>query len=242
MEATRGRSILQFLVPFVMVLTLVAGFLTVNPAPAEAGGPAVWVGSPVNGRWPTADGCSGSGGQYPSATCSLPRAHHTFFFGMPYRGDWGVDLQGVSAGNSVRLYAAPRSSSTAVRAKVETVRNACAARSGESSAQTAARGGKVVVVGIYANGSRVGWVSYAHVQPSVSSGQWINRWGTQIGTVGRYTSNSCWRGVHLHFEMTNQSDYSCYNRGWRPGQAISRTNFMGFVGGRYATSPRTACP
>lgn len=219
-----------------------AGLAVLVPTAAHAA-PArtpVWVGSPINGTWAVWDGyCPGA--SYPSATCEWPSVHHTFFWGMPYRGDWGVDLH-VGAGQGVILYAAPNDTSRTITAKVEQVRLACSALPGESYQQTYNRGGNTVVVGIYEGSTRIGWVAYVHIVPSVSAGQWINRWGTQLGTVGSFTSNSCWTGVHLHVEMTNETNYSCYNKGWTSGQAMNRTNFIGFLGGAYRTAPRQPCP
>ncbi|SEP29515.1 M23 family metallopeptidase [Trujillonella endophytica] len=224
-----------------LVASLGGSIATAAPADAAPARTAVWVGSPIEGTWPTSDGCSGSGARYPSDDCSLPTAHHTYQWGMPYTGDWGIDI-GASAGQAVTLYAAPQQGGRSIGAKVERVTLACSARSGESYEQTRRRGGNTVVVGLYEGGTRIGWVTYAHVDPYVSQGQSINRWNTTIGTVGRYSANSCWTGPHLHVEMTNETNYSCYNRGWRPGQQMYRSNFIGFLGGAYASGTRQACP
>lgn len=222
------------------VLTIGLSTFTASPAGAAPARSSVWVGSPINGKWALWDGyCPGA--VYPSANCSWPTVHHTYYNGMPYRGDWGTDL-GVGAGQAVQLYAAPNETWRTITAKVEKVNLACAARSGETYQQTFNRGGHSVVVGLYEGATRIGWVTYTHVNANVSAGQWINRWGTQVGTVGQYASNSCWTGVHLHIEMTNESNYSCFNRGWGSGSAISKTNFIGFLGGAYRTAPRQACP
>ncbi|MGY2084872.1 hypothetical protein [Blastococcus sp. SYSU DS0539] len=161
---------------------------------------------------------------------------------MPYRGDWGADFGQVWAGQEVKLYAAPQQSGRSIGAKVEKVLLSCAIRAGETYEQARQRGGHTVVIGLYEGGTRIGWVAYAHVNPRVSQGAWVSRWGTTVGTVGSYHSNSCWTGVHLHIELTNETNYSCYNRGWRPGQQMYRTNFIGFLGGAYAYAPRQACP
>ncbi|MFP5346457.1 MAG: hypothetical protein ACLGIA_05470 [Actinomycetes bacterium] len=226
------------------VLALVVASLLTVVGPAAAGqGPArtpVWVGSPINGRWAVWDGyCPGA--VYPSDYCSWPTVHHSFSNGMPYVGDWAADL-GVGAGQPVNVYAAPNDSSRTITARVEQVGLSCAPRPGESYAQTLSRGGNAVVVAMYDGGTRIGWVTYTHVNPSVAAGQWINRWGAQVGTVGSYTPNSCWTGVHLHVEMTNETNYSCFNKGWQSGQAMSKSNFIGFLGGAYRTAPRQACP
>jgi hypothetical protein len=186
-------------------------------APAGAATIAVWVGSPVNGHWPT-------------NTDSLPANHH-----IVYGGDWSVDLQGVGAGQSVYLYAAPQNGYSSVSAKVEIVRPACA--SGNP-----ADGGYRVTVGMYNGGTKVGTATYAHIQPRVAAGQWVSRWGAVLGTVGSYRWNSCWKGVHVHHEMYSQQNYACYNKGYTPGYPIRRTNFLGFIGGSYAFAPEASLP
>lgn len=235
-KASRRRPLLALSV----ALTIGLSMFSASPAGAAAARSSVWVGSPINGTWARWDGAC-PGAVYPSANCSWPTVHHTYYNGMRYRGDWGTDL-GVGAGQSVHLYAAPKETWRRITAKVERVGLACAARSGETYRQTFNRGGNTVVVGLYEGASRVGWVAYTHVNPSVPAGRWINRWGTQIGTVGRYTPNSCWTGAHLHIEMTNETKYSCFNKGWRSGSAMRKSNFIGFLGGAYRTAPRQACP
>lgn len=206
---------------------------------ADAATPSAWVGSGVDATFPNADGCAGA--RYPSAACSLPSVHHTFYWGMPYVGDLGLDQQNIAKDAAVNLYVAPQNGEN-ISTYVEKVTYACAARSGESASARLARGGRTVVVGVYNGSTRLGWVTYAHINSRVSQGTWIGRWGTTIGTVGTYTSNSCWTGRHLHLELTNQKGYACVNKGWKPGQAMKRTNFVGFIGGSYASGPRQTCP
>lgn len=233
----RGWAGLVVAVTCALAASLLGG---AGPASASPARTSVWVGSPIDGRWALWDGyCPGA--QYPSDLCSWPTVHHSFTNGMPYAGDWAADL-GAGAGQAVNLYAAPNDTWRTITAKVERVVLSCAPRSGETYQQTLSRGGNAVVVGVYENQTRVGWLTYTHVNPSVSPGQWINRWGAQVGTVGSYTPNSCWTGAHLHMEMTNESNYSCFNRGWHSGQPMSKSNFVGFLGGAYRTAPRQACP
>jgi hypothetical protein len=200
-----------------------------EPAIAHALHPAVWVGAPApSQRWAV----------YSS---SLPQNHATYYWGNPYRGDWSVDLK-TSAGSEVRVYAAPNNTSLAIAAKVERVLLACAARSGESWEQTRRRGGQTVVVGFYHGGSQIGTAAYAHINPTVSGGQWISRWGTLLGDVGAFSGNSCWDGSHIHFELLNMHHYACFNRGYGLGQTLYKTNFVGFIGGDYARSAKQPCP
>jgi hypothetical protein len=204
-------------------------------AHASTSDPAVWVGSPFSGNWPNSDGCAGA--VYPSDNCSLPSVHHIVYYNPVgnFLDDWAADFQGVSAGTSVYLYAAPQTNGLSITAKVETVGPACADLN-------IAHGGYRVTVAFYNGSTRIGTATYAHITPSVSQGATINRWGTMLGTIGSYTNNSCWQGVHVHFEMSSQHNYACYNKGWKPGQHMDPTNFIGFIGGDYASAPRMACP
>ncbi|MGO4341547.1 hypothetical protein [Pedococcus sp. 2YAF34] len=213
----------------------------VNPglAAASTPDPAVWVGSPVNGRWPNRDDCAGA--VFPSDLCSLPTVHHavypsSFDWGTSWGGDWAADDQGVYAGERVMLYAAPVNSGYNPTAHVDTVGPAC--RSG-----VIAYGGYRVTIGIYVGSTKIGTVTYAHINPTVYQGQWISRWGSRIGTVGSYTSNSCWAGPHVHVEMTSRHNYSCFSNIFTryPGANLWESNFQGYLGGYYAGGPRQAC-
>jgi hypothetical protein len=226
-------------------LLLVAGIAggevitTADPAAASTPDPAVWIGSPVNGTWPNTDGCAGA--TFPSADCSLPTTHHTVYSSAFDWGwtvsDWAADDQGVAPGQRVVLYAAPVNGGYTVSAHVDQIGPAC-------GSGVIAYGGYRVTVGIYANSTKIGTVTYAHIQPAVSQGQWIGRWGTTVGYVGSYTRNGCWGGAHVHIEMANRHNYSCFSNvfvRW-PGARLSETNFQGFLGGAYAYGPRRACP
>lgn len=137
-------------------------------------------------------------------------------------------------GTDVILYVAPQVDSDNVVTKVERISDSC---------KDGRKGGKTVRVGVYIEGQKVGEIAYAHLVPSVGTGD-INRWGTRLGTLFSTTDTDpkCWTGPHLHLEMGNVSGYSCFNRGYGPGQAFSETNFIGFVGGNRVSGERKACP
>ena len=204
-----------------------------DPAQASDPTPVVWVGAPLASTWPTADGC----GVGDSTNCSLPSEHHTVYTNTSNGevGDWAMDLQSVNPGDPVVLYAAPQDESLPVTATVQAVGPACA--SGVIS-----DGGYRVTVELSSNGSPIGTVTYAHLDPTVQQGQVIDRWGTQVGTVGAYNQSGCWMGVHSHVELSNQTKYSCYNSTFAPGQAVAPTNFIGFLGGEYASGRNAPCP
>jgi murein DD-endopeptidase MepM/ murein hydrolase activator NlpD len=151
--------------------------------------------------------------------------------GRYYGGDWAVDLE-TGAGQAVVVYAAPQNAGTPVTATVDYVGNAC--RNGN--------GGRFVRVAFYSGGTRIGFAVYSHVNPVVSVGQAIARWGTTIGYTGSYTPDgTCWTGPHVHFELYSEVNYACYNRGYTLGYPIYRTNFVGFTGGNVASRPQSAC-
>jgi len=172
----------------------------------------------------------------------LPTVHHIEFYSSFDWGtgidDWAADDQGVVQNEPVMLFAAPVNGGYTVSAHIDTVGPACA--SGVIS-----QGGYRVTVGIYAGSTKIGTVTYAHINPLVSAGQWVSRWGTEIGTVGgKYTVGACWTGVHVHIEMANRHNYSCFSNIFvkYPGAKLTQTNFQGYLGGDYASGPRQACP
>lgn len=222
----------------VLVTYLAALFATADSAAASTPDPAVWVGSPVSGAWPNTDGCSGA--SYPSSACSLPTVHHAVYQSSFDWGsglsDWAADDQGVSPGQRVMLYVAPVGSGYNPITRIDTVAPACA--SGNP-----ADGGYRVTVGVWVGATKIGTVTYAHINPWVSQGQTVPRWGTQLGTVGSYNWSRCWQGSHVHIEMTSRHNYSCFSNIFTryPGARLSETNFQGYLGGSYASGPRQAC-
>lgn len=139
------------------------------------------------------------------------------------------------AGQLVFVYVAPQTSGYTVTTRVDYIGPGCGG---------GANGASFVNVGIYVNGSRIGSVSYAHINPSVHPGQWISRWGSVVGLVaGNLPYNvNCWSGSHVHMQSYNVHNYSCFNGGYHSGSVLSRTNFVSFVGRRRVSGPRQACP
>lgn len=233
-----------------MVAMIAVGLLAAALAPASPAGAlgsattAVWVGAPYQGTY------AGTNGR---PTSSLP-GRHTPVYSVPgysYVHDWAMDFY-APAGTAVRVYAAPKNSAynSTVTAQVLSVRPAC--RSGIIS-----YGGYVVFVGVFHEGVRVGDIAYAHVNPDfnrdgVTNSADINyrgsisRWGGYIGQIGKYTRNSCWdvgttAGHHLHLEFANVKNYACY-RNLPAGSVIKASEYMGYLGGAYASGPNRPCP
>ncbi|HSW81517.1 MAG TPA: hypothetical protein VLG40_03910 [Candidatus Saccharimonas sp.] len=198
----------------IAVLSLVLGMAGTSSASSIVD-PEVWAGSPVAGTW-TSD----------------PATHHWLANDMD-QGDWASDIA-TPAGTQVVTYIAPQNGGYTVSTRVDQIGSACVGGGGAS----------FVNVGIYVNGGKVGSVSYAHLNPSVSVGQWISRWGAVVGTVagGLPVNGDCWTGPHTHVQMYNVHNYSCFNRGYSIGSWLNPSNFIGFVGGNRVSGARQACP
>jgi hypothetical protein len=223
---------LRFCLPAAALAFVLAVMLAFAPGASAYPSPAIWIGSPVNGTW----GLAGNLG-------TLPPYHHQLYKARP-ANDWAVDLPRISSGDrGVYLYAAPSNGAygTRVTARVEQIVDNSACRLGG--------GGDFVTIGIYYNGRRYGHATYAHLDrnPSLYVGRWIPRWGAWLGNVAWLSraasgGSNCWTGPHVHFEMRAETDYSCWNRGYRyAGYPIRRTNFLGFISGPLARVAR-ACP
>lgn len=205
----------------------------------------IWIGAPYQGRY------AGAAGGPPAS--SLPGRHAPVYTvpGYSYLHDWGMDFY-APAGTEVRMYAAPKNSAlgSAITAQVIGVRAAC--KSGNTS-----HGGYVVFVGLFHSGVRVGNVAYSHVMPDFNRDGVTNaadtgfrgnisRWGGFIGRVGKFTYNDCWQvsttaGHHLHIEMSNVRHFSCF-RAMPAGSVIRVSEYMGYLGGAYASSRNQPCP
>jgi hypothetical protein len=227
---SRPERLKPWLIGLALVLTAAIP-LTSRPAEAAAA-PAIWVGSPVNGTW----GVSGIGSTTPAGN------HHRLVKASP-QNDWAVDLSRTGAGPAAILYVAP--SNAAYNSRVTTrvgqiIDNSACANGG---------GGDLVTIRILFDGVTVGQVTYAHLNrnPALAVGQNVTRWGTQLGTVANLTGGAtgganCWTGPHVHTELRATTNYACWNRGFRTGQGLSRSNFIGFVSGPALAGTARACP
>ncbi|WP_157467389.1 hypothetical protein [Frankia sp. QA3] len=197
------------------LVVVLVGLLIPGTAAAAVPDPEVWAGSPVAGSWNT------------------DAATHHWLANAADQGDWATDIA-VGAGTPVAVYVAPQNGGYDVATRVDQIGAACRAGDGAS----------FVTVGIYTNGVRVGSITYGHVRPGVQAGQWVGRWGAVIGTVADglpYDAN-CWTGPHVHLQMFNVHNYSCFNRGYGTNYHVDATNFVGFSGGRRVGGAGQACP
>lgn len=189
--------------------------------PSSSDAPVVWVGSPIDGTWDVPANRGGDGAA----------AHH-WLANASDKGSFAIDLV-AGAGQAVNVYAAPQNNNVSVTAKVTQIGAAC--RRGN--------GGSFVTVSFYQGSTRIGSATYAHITPSVSVNQVVNRWGTKIGTVGSGypKNNECWTGPHVHTQVFSVRNHACFNGGYRLGQGIRKTNFFAFTGGNVANGPKQAC-
>jgi hypothetical protein len=241
-----SRRVRRFASIVLLMAASVVGTV-VHVTPASAAGSAttpVWVGAPFRGTY------AGTGGR---PATSLP-GRHAPVYGVPgfsYLHDWAMDFY-APAGTEVRVYAAPKNAAlnSQITARVLSVRATCASG-------VIGHGGYAVFVGIFHSGVRVGSIAYAHVNPDFDRNGVTNsadigyrgslsRWGGYIGKVGAYTRNSCWdvgstSGHHVHLEFANVRNYSCY-RNLGAGSVIAQGEYMGYLGGAYATARNRPCP
>lgn len=220
-----------------LALALVsAAVVLLVPMPAAASQashqPAIWIGSPVNGTWGVAGDRS-----------TVPPYHHRLVKVDP-RSDWKVDLSRISSSDrGVYVYAAPQNTAynNRVTARITQIVDDNACQYGG--------GGDFVTVSFWIDATLIGQATYAHIDrdPSLYVGKSVTRWGGYVGRVaflsGSATGGSnCWTGPHVHFEMRSQKHYSCWNKGYTPGYRISRTNFLGFIGGALDPNVSRPCP
>ena len=219
------------------------------PPPPSPGGSAetpIWVGAPSDGYWP------GS----PNPSDAKPNAHEPKYTisGKSYKGDWALDYYAV-AGTKLYVYAAPKDGTlgSAVTAQVVKVAPAC-------GSGVIGDGGYAVQVGLFHSGVRVGVVVYAHVNPDfngdgvtnsadINFRGGISRWGGYLGTVGAYrrVSGGCWDvrttgGQHVHMELSNERRYACYRPGMGDHAQLRTSNYLGYLGGNFASGRKAACP
>lgn len=231
-RASKAAVVPAVLFAIVAALLAAVGVVTTPDRAHAVTTPAIWVGSPVQGTW----GVPGD----PSTTPGCCPAHHLLYKASP-TNDWSVDLSSIPSGTQgVYLYAAPSDSSlnTRVTARVTQIIDDNACRYGG--------GGDLVTVGLYFDGVLKGRATYAHIarNPGLYVGQSISRWGSWLGNVDRgirYDPN-CWTGPHVHFELRAEREYSCWNKGFRTGYTVGRTNFLGFVSGPTTPGASQRCP
>jgi hypothetical protein len=148
-------------------------------------------------------------------------------------GDWAVDFYG--AAKTDVIYNATVSSKGTLTAQVWAIMPSC----------TKSDGGSTVIVDVYVNGSREGFISYTHLDAvSVSPGKWINP-GQKLGKLKKWAQSDCYNvrtdaGVHTHIEMFNVNKYACYYS-YKLGDTVSTSLPLGQIGRMIYTARNTKC-
>jgi hypothetical protein len=105
---------------------------------------------------------------------------------------------------------------------------------------TASCDGNSSKMDVFVNGTRVGWIFFAHFRggrgTNTSDPQPTN--GMTLGTMHDFdpvTENGCNDGPHVHVEMYNYVNYSCWTDNGQPGITLDEGAPVGMLG-----SPNTA--
>ncbi len=200
---------------FTFLLLMVSSFLILTGEKssisiASATNPLATVGMPFTGKWAYNVNVDPP---YTDLNSSHPSVH------AKYYGDWATDV-----------YAAD---GTAVKLKVSS-------SDGPLSFYWIARPngtcGQRTVIGVKVNGIDVGSIYYEHLNGAVTSGNITN--GMTVGYVHDW--QGCNPGPHVHIELRNTSNYSCYTDNGKPGVTLSAGDSIGLLGSSN-TAARQAC-
>ncbi len=172
------------------------------------------VGMPFSGKWAYNVLVNPP---YTDSNSSHPSVHHT-----PAGGDWGTDLY-AEEGSAVKL-------------DIPIVTGALTFSWRASTTSC----GQATGVNINVDGTTIGWQYYAHLANAVTTGTITN--GMTLGTVHDWVVANvhCNPGVHVHTELKNTTNYSCYVDNGQAGVTLSYdTNFA--VLGSSNTGAKQAC-
>ena len=157
------------------------------------------------------------------------------------KGDWATDVY-ASAGTEVRARFLPPPG-VSVTLKVQRVKD-----------PTCGTAGKTVFVDVFANGEKLGWVAYAHLDavPSwVEAGASVAP-GALLGKLKQWEKDQpgCWevstpQGVHLHLALYSypapgSQPYACY-RDLDSGTFETAGTWIGTVGDTNANKRKQPC-
>ncbi|ELR71160.1 glycoside hydrolase, family 85 [Fulvivirga imtechensis AK7] len=199
-------------------------------------GLAVSVNSPYNGKTET--------------TSYWGPPTHGIYWGGDWSGDFWLDNGNTSAdfGNFISCYkdvyldvnaiqypggTAPQ----AVKARLLSNGYACANQNYNSGGYTQ----QWEIIGVH-NGVeyQLGWILYAHLASNLvySPGTVLNLSGpVKIGTTfSTGSANGCWGSCHLHIELFNHRNWSCYDVN-PPATQASRIGILGGLGSSVVNCP-----
>ncbi len=176
----------------------------------------IGIGMPFSGKW-----------GYDAST--HPSQHH-----ISFGGNWSTD---VYAPSGTKVHAHFLNPSGVLKLSVESVGNTCAAPN---------VAGKTVKVRVRIDGVNVGFVSYSHLETSISLGEITN--GAPLGKTKLWGYSSCYQvtgdaGTHVHLEAANNSatELSCY-RNLTIGTSYAAETWLGNLGKPGVSKIQTACP
>jgi hypothetical protein len=171
---------------------------------------AATVGMPFAGKWAYNVNVDPP---YTDSNSSHPSVHHRFY------GDWATDLYAAS-GTPVILQVSAQG--TLSFAWLSFADGSC---------------GQRTVIAVYVDGTPVGSVYYEHLSSAVKSGPAPTN-GMVVGYVHDW--GGCNPGPHIHIELKNTSNYSCWTDHGHPGTFLAQGEPLGVLGSSN-TGPQQAC-
>jgi len=168
------------------------------------------IGMPFTGKWAYNAYVSPP---YTDVNSSYPSVH------AKYYGDWATDLY-AAAGTAVK-FEVPYATGALSYSWVSVTDGSC---------------GQRTVIAINVDGVAVGSVYYEHLSSAVKSGTISN--GMVVGYVHDW--GGCNPGPHVHIELKNSGNFSCYADNGSPGTTLNEGTSLGVLGSTN-TGERQAC-
>lgn len=212
------RHRMQVVLVATLTVSLMCFALGVYQKPAYAAGEQAVAGMPFAGQWAYNAVVSPP---YNDGNSSHPSVH------AKYYGDWATDVYS-SSGTAVKLHV------TAIGTVTFTKRQ----NNDTCSSYGANIAGRGIVLNVIVNGVTVGSIDFEHLD-NISAGPYVN--GMTIGTLTSESLNvNCYSVRHVHVEMKNETNYSCWADKGAPGTSLSESDPIGILGSTN-TGTRETC-
>lgn len=203
---------------YVLALAFIAGLLGLSTAAITATATSALadathqavIGMPFTGKWAYNVNVNPP---YTDQNSSYPAVH------AKYYGDWATDVY-ATAGTAVRFEVSYATGSLSY-SWISVTNGSC---------------GQRTVIDVKVNGVDVGSVYYEHMANAVKSGPITN--GMIVGYVHDW--GGCNPGPHVHIEMKNATNYSCWVDNGHPGVTLNQGDDLGVLGSTN-TAERQAC-
>jgi hypothetical protein len=202
----------KFFKAFLGMLFL-ATYVTVSP---QAFASTTTVGMPFSGKWAYNVNVNPP---YDDSNSSHPSVHWTNATTQYLWGDWASDLY-ASEGTPVSLHVTSNDGTVSFN-KVPYSDGSCGHR---------------LVISVFVNNTEIGQIYFDHLN-NVTNSTITN--DKVVGYVHDW--GGCNPGPHVHFELKNISNYSCYTDWGHPGASIGEGESLGLLGASN-TSIRQSCP